>query len=251
MTIYAVGDLHGNLSQFQRVLRLIEADGGPDAQVVWLGDYADRGADVRALIDALIEGRAAGRPWRFVKGNHDRMFRRFVAGETENDLAMVSGASWLNGPVGGLTTLASYGLVPETAPVLERGADGLQKLVRFEMDGQVLDAVGLAEIARERIPAEHIAFLDALELFVETEDLILVHAGLRPGVPLDRQVEDDLVWIRAPFLEDSTDHGKLVVHGHTPVDVPVHMGNRVALDTGAGYGRRRRRRYSRGAMPSC
>jgi len=70
----------------------------------------------------------------------------------------------------------------------------------------------------------------------QTDDLLFVHAGIRPGVPIDAQVEDDLVWIRKPFLEDTRDHGKIVVHGHTPVETPEHHGNRIDLDTGAGYG---------------
>lgn len=66
---------------------------------------------------------------------------------------------------------------------------------------------------------------------------MFVHAGVRPGVPLDAQVEDDLVWIRSPFLEDTRNHGALIVHGHTALDAATHHGNRVNLDTGAGYGR--------------
>ena len=60
---------------------------------------------------------------------------------------------------------------------------------------------------------------------------------IRPGVPLDAQAEDDLLWIRRPFLDDPRDHGALVVHGHTPVDRVTHYGNRLNIDTGAGYGR--------------
>ena len=68
------------------------------------------------------------------------------------------------------------------------------------------------------------------------DDLVLVHAGIRPGVPMAHQTRHDLCWIRDAFLDDRRDHGKLVVHGHTPVDAATHAGNRVNLDTGAAYG---------------
>ena len=66
---------------------------------------------------------------------------------------------------------------------------------------------------------------------------LFVHAGIRPGVPMGEQTEDDLVWIRKGWLEDSSDHGPLVVHGHTALEYPCHHGNRVNLDGGAAYGR--------------
>lgn len=237
MTIYAVGDLHGNLPEFQRALRLITADGGPDAEIVWLGDYVDRGADSRGVIDELVRGRDAGRPWHFLLGNHDRMFRDFMRDGRINDAAIGSGSSWLNRNLGGQTTIASYGLLPDVPPVLDRASNGLESLTRFVLNGVPLEAPELAERARAAVPQSHHDFLQSLVLCHETEDLFFTHAGVRPGLPLDMQIEEDLIWIRHPFLKSKVDHGKLVVHGHTPVDEPLHAGNRVAIDTGAGYGR--------------
>jgi hypothetical protein len=62
-----------------------------------------------------------------------------------------------------------------------------------------------------------------------------VHAGIQPGVPLEDQDPADLMWIRDSFLFDTRDHGVLVVHGHTPVATVEHHGNRLAIDTGAGW----------------
>ena len=87
------------------------------------------------------------------------------------------------------------------------------------------------------IPPEHIDFFNSLDLYHATDDYIFVHAGIRPGVPMAQQSEDDLLWIRKDFLEDPRDHGMLVVHGHTPVDRATHYGNRLNIDTGAGYGK--------------
>lgn len=238
MTIYAIGDLHGQLQEFERAMALIEADGGPGAEVIFLGDYNDRGADTPALLDRLIAGRDAGRNWRFLRGNHDRMFLRFVTEGRLNDAAIRSGKSWLHPALGGLETLAAYGLVPDRPPTLGVDPDsGEERLIWFERDGRPLNTAQLAAEARKAVPQAHLDFLAGTELYHETEAAIFVHAGLRPGVPMARQSEEDLLWIRAGFLDDATDHGKLVVHGHTVVDAPMHMGNRVALDTGAGYGR--------------
>ena len=86
------------------------------------------------------------------------------------------------------------------------------------------------------MPPAHRRWLADLPLFHRRDAAIFVHAGIRPGVPLAAQTEDDLLWIRAPFLEDPRDHGALVVHGHTALDAPSHYGNRLNLDSSAGYG---------------
>ena len=66
--------------------------------------------------------------------------------------------------------------------------------------------------------------------------VLFVHAGIRPGVALADQSQDDKLWIRGEFLDDRRPHPRLVVHGHTHVPAPEHHGNRVNLDSGAGYG---------------
>ena len=92
-------------------------------------------------------------------------------------------------------------------------------------------------MAQAAVPEVHLAFLESLPLIHQTDDLIFVHAGLQLQLPLEAQDTEDLLWIREPFLEDRTDYGKLIVHGHTALDRPQHHGNRVNLDGGAGYGR--------------
>lgn len=118
--------------------------------------------------------------------------------------------------LGGETTLRSYGL--------------------FDINGH--SAKRIQARLLELIPGSHITFLEKLESMVEYDELAFVHAGIVPGVSLSRQLEDDLVWIRDEFLLDTGDHGKLIVHGHSAIHSPTHYGNRVNLDTGAGYFRR-------------
>jgi serine/threonine protein phosphatase 1 len=234
--IYAIGDIHGQKSQLDRALELIADDGGPDAQIVFLGDYTDRGPDSRGIIQTLIDGLDAGKPWHTIKGNHDKMFHDFVTQGAEHDDMIKSGLSWVNARLGGRQTLASYGLDGDPA-FLHPANGGLETLTSYDMDAGTLSAQELVLQARDTVPASHVAFLAHLPLTFETEELLFVHAGIRPGVPMEHQKQEDLIWIRDGWLEDTRDHGKLVVHGHTALEHPEHYGNRVNLDGGAGYGR--------------
>ena len=213
--IYAIGDLHGQLVELDRVLSLIESDGGPDARIVFLGDYIDRGPDSRGVIDRLIAGRDAGRDWITLLGNHDRMFAWFMEDRPRHDPHLFVGYHWLHERLGGVETLGSYGV---------------------EFDGQIR-LEDLHAMAQAAVPRSHVAFLRDLPAMHQTADLAFVHAGIRPGIPLSEQHENDLVWIRQAFNNHAGAHPKLIVHGHTPVDRATHYGNRVNLDTGAGYGR--------------
>lgn len=213
--IYAVGDIHGQLGMLQNALSRIEADGGPDARVVFLGDYVDRGPNSREVLDLLIEGQQAGRNWVMAKGNHDRMMARFVQECEIADKQLPIALNWLNPRLGGRETLASYGVeVTDNDRIYQ-----------------------VHERACAAVPPAHLDFINALPNYHQEGELLFVHAGIRPGIPLPQQSEDDLVWIRQEFLMEAGPHPWLIVHGHTPVDVAEHYGNRINLDAGAGYGR--------------
>lgn len=211
--LYAIGDIHGQLNELMRVLDLIEKDGGPNANVVFVGDYVDRGPDSKGVVQTLMDGVNAGKNWRLIKGNHDRYLCRFLDNQIVHDPATRADLFWFDPRLGGDKTLLSYGVV----------ADDLRPLT--EIHAAAVDAV----------PQAHRDFMAALPLMVTSDDLLFVHAGIRPGVALSDQVEDDLIWIRQPFLEYDQSFGPLVVHGHTALDHPEHVGNRVNLDGGAGY----------------
>jgi len=122
--------------------------------------------------------------------------------------------SWLHPRIGGAETLRSYGVANAgDRPLAPVHAEAL--------------AV---------VPPAHAAFLDACPTLHLAGDCAFVHAGLRPGVALDRQSETDLVWIREPFLSERGSFGPLVVHGHTAIEAATHHGNRLNLDSGAAYG---------------
>ncbi len=215
MTIYAIGDIHGQLEFLFEALDLVAADGGDDAEIVFLGDLVDRGPDSRGVVEHLLRGQADGRRWHVLKGNHDRLFEGFVRRGFQHDPRIKSGLGWLHRRMGGLETLASYGLEGITDPGTEDDMNA----------------------ALQAVPGEHLDFIAGLPLWHRHGALLFVHAGILPGVALAHQSEDDLIWIRAPFLEYTRPHPWLVVHGHTALEQPRHFGNRIDLDAGAGYGR--------------
>ncbi len=233
--IYAIGDIHGQKAMLEHALDLITQDGGPDAHIVFLGDYTDRGPDSAGVIDMLIEGKAAGRNWSFLMGNHDRMFCDYVTNAVEHDPKVKSNISWVNPRLGGAATLASYGMLGE--PHFAHPLHGFEALTHYTRDGNMVSHDKIALEARAAVPQAHLDFLTTLPMTLATEDLIFVHAGLRPNVALEDQDVEDLLWIRDGFLETGYDFGRLVVHGHTALEEPTHFGTRIDIDCGAGYGR--------------
>ncbi len=219
MTCYAIGDIHGQLDLLAGAHALIRADrrrtGDMAAPVVHLGDLVDRGPESAAVIEYIGAGPADGTRWITIRGNHDYMFRLFLQDSPGRDPHLRPDLDWLDPRLGGVETLASYGVAAaDQRPLAEVHAE-----------------------ARARVPAAHLAFLDAALPAVAIGQAFLTHAGVLPGLALDRQEAQDLMWIRQPFLQDTADHGALIVHGHTPEgEEPRHFGNRLSVDTGAAYG---------------
>ncbi|MBS8226117.1 metallophosphoesterase [Vannielia litorea] len=217
MRVYAIGDIHGHLDQLEAVHQHIAADkarvGDPDAPVVHIGDLVDRGPDSAGVIAWLLARVAEGQPFIVLKGNHDRLMAHFLRDPSESD-PLRPDLHWFDSRIGGRTTLASYGI------------EG----TRYR------DTPDLERAARVAVPAAHQAFLEGLPDHWRAPGLFFAHAGIRPGVDLSAQVEEDLVWIREAFLFDTRDHGVLVVHGHTPVKAVTHYGSRLNIDSGAAYG---------------
>lgn len=216
MHIYAIGDIHGHLDLLQGAHDLIAADmarHGP-GPVIHVGDLVDRGPDSCGVIDFLIQGLANGHDWVVLKGNHDRMFTRFLRDPMEPEPGLRADLGWLHPKLGGSSTLGSYGVIGAAdRPIPKVHADAVAA-----------------------VPQTHIDFLSACPTLHHTNDLAFVHAGIRPGVSLDNQTETDLVWIREPFLKETASFGPLVIHGHTAIDKATHYGNRLNLDSSAAYG---------------
>ena len=206
--VYVIGDIHGRSDLLDKMILEIEADlerrPVADGLTVTLGDYVDRGPDSRGVLDRLAYNPF---PTRYIalKGNHEELFEAFLS-----DPKIAS--QWRR--LGGLETLHSYG-VSVAAVMIGRG---------FEEASSAL---------RRAVPEEHLRFLGSLELAVSVGDYFLCHAGVRPGIPLEHQRAEDLLWIRDEFLNSKTSFGKVVVHGHTPTASPEVLPTRINIDTGA------------------
>ncbi|MFN4099879.1 MAG: metallophosphoesterase family protein [Pararhodobacter sp.] len=210
MRTYAIGDIHGHLDLLRAAHDRIAADralvGDAESPLIHVGDLVDRGPDSRGVVEYLLRGQLSGQPWVVLKGNHDRMFTLYLEGR--HDPRLRPDLDYLNPRIGGGTTVQSYGLPPDATP----------------------------EQAAAAVPAGHQAFLEGLPLYHLRGEVLFVHAGICPGVALEDQSAEDLVWIRSPFLEFADPHPWLVVHGHTTLDAAEHYGNRVNIDSGAAYG---------------
>ena len=199
--VYAIGDIHGRLDLLNQLLETIAKDAAdaPGRKVlVTLGDYIDRGPDSAGVIERLstLHSSAAFEDFelRFLKGNHELLLEHFL--ERHRD-----GRMWLG--CGGAETLKSYG------------------------------AKWTVRDAAARIPKRHRRFFSELTLIHREGDYAFAHAGVRPGIALDAQRAQDVLWIRDRFLDATSSFGAVVVHGHTPVDVPDVLDNRIAIDTRA------------------
>ena len=208
--VYAVGDIHGQLGALTTIVEMIRDDAvsaaGSRQVLIFIGDYVDRGLDSRRVIDFLLTDPAPGFEIVFLKGNHDAWLLAFL-----RDAGI--GPAWLD--VGGQATLLSYG-VPVPA--------GLRRAGHLE---------AVREDLARALPPGHKAFLEGLSLLHVEGDYVFVHAGLRPGVAMEAQRERDLLWIREEFTGDRSDHGKIVVHGHSVTERPDVRPNRIGIDTGA------------------
>ncbi len=206
---YAIGDVHGRLDLLKQMLARIEHDdkarGPAKTYLVLLGDLIDRGPDSKGVIDHLLHSPPRFATPVFLKGNHEEFMLSVLEGEDQ----MVG--SWLS--YGGYECAESYGV----------------------SRGWTLNVAPteVADRLREAVPPSHRTFLADMADSFQFGDYLFVHAGIRPGVPLEEQNSKDLRWIREGFLDNRSDHGVMVVHGHTIVEKAEQHPNRIALDTGA------------------
>ncbi|HTZ70821.1 MAG TPA: metallophosphoesterase family protein [Acetobacteraceae bacterium] len=207
--VYVIGDIHGCLDKLVSLHFQIAADLAarpvPYSALLHLGDYVDRGPDSAGVL-WLLAGAVKPPVTRRIdlKGNHEVMMLDALRGHPQ------AAGHWLDN--GGDATLDSYQVRPD---------DHLRP-----------------ELWRAAVPDLHVDWMQRLELMHGEGSYLFVHAGIRPGVPVNAQATDDLLWIREPFLSDRRQRDIVVVHGHTPRPMPDVQENRIGIDTGAAMGGR-------------
>jgi serine/threonine protein phosphatase 1 len=195
--IYAIGDIHGCLDHLKQLLDEVQPDLTRD-RLLFVGDYIDRGPDSKGVVDYILDLRQQYPPENLIclKGNHEAMLLDFLQGKEVNFFLVNGGQSTIEGYWG----------------------SGWERRRKLEL------------------PPEHENFYRELRLTYETPDYIFVHGGLLPGAPLEKQQEEDLLWIRGEFITSQEDFGRRVIFGHTPFRQPLVMPNKIGIDTGAVYG---------------
>jgi serine/threonine protein phosphatase 1 len=205
--VYAVGDIHGCSQELDRLTAAIVRDGEDwigERRLIYMGDYVDRGPDSKGVVDRLLNP-PDGFIVQCLRGNHDQTLLDFLG-----DPAIYM--SWRD--FGARQTLVSYGVTP---PLFDKATALKEARDRFQ----------------DALPGAHRDFFESLALSTTIGDYFFAHAGVRPGVALDEQLPEDLLWARDEFLFSSAEFGKVIVHGHTPATVPVRRRNRIGIDTGA------------------
>lgn len=209
LRVYAVGDIHGCLVELNAMLNLISSDLSQhpvdDYRVIFLGDYQDRGPQSKGVVALLMSLVSTNPRFLCLRGNHDIALPQFVYNPAR------SGPNFFSN--GGNTTLLSYG-------------------VRMDPGPMEVDQVRLIQgFSKAIVNGAHLKFLTSLPYSMVVGDYFFCHAGVRPGVALDKQSEEDLVWIRKPFLDHKKLYNKVIVHGHTALEKVDVQKNRINIDT--------------------
>ena len=187
---FIIGDLHGCRDMLEEMLNIIPWDPQKD-DLIFIGDYIDRGEDSKGVIDILIKLMESSSNVQCLMGNHESLFLDYFYGRNENSFLIN----------GGVATLNSY-----------------------RVNKKIY------------IPPEHISFIGALKTLIELDDYYIVHAGLMPGIEIEKQTIKDKLWIREDFIFSDYNFGKKVIFGHTPFPAPYIDATKIGLDTGAVFG---------------
>lgn len=203
----AVGDIHGQISQLDRMFDLLDRQ-DPTLPLILVGDYIDRGEDSAAVLERVKDvATAAGSRLICLMGNHEDMCLRFLEDPEAN------AALWLRN--GGLQTLASFGIggigQSTRGPGLTRARDDLARCMGDDL----------------------INWLQDLPAHWQSGNVVVVHAGADPALPFSDQKRSSLLWGHKDFARRQRTDGLWVVHGHTIVPAGLSEGGRIAIDTGA------------------
>ena len=206
--LYCIGDIHGRLDLLEELHAQVMQDCAGftgHKTMVYLGDYIDRGSQSSQVLELLITQPLADFECIHLLGNHEQAMLDFLVDPRK-------AAAWLT--FGGQVTLLSYA-VGLGRPMMSQAVE----LLRDELE--------------VKLPQSHLDFLNNCREWYTRDSYCFVHAGIRPGVPMQDQVAGDLLWIREDFTRSREHHEHVVVHGHTISEEVEWKPNRIGIDTGA------------------
>lgn len=247
--LLAVGDIHGYYDKLEDLMNLVRPTSAD--KVIFLGDYIDRGPDSRKVLQYLMDfkKRFPGTDSVFLRGNHEQILLDALAGSRDMGPSFSS--------LRAISRKAEIELDPDAWGIFTANG-GRKTLESYGVrTGYAMDCAA--------IPGEHVEFLMATRFYHEesvdvatqtgtqVQSFLFVHAGIAPGVPLEKQDPMDFLWIREPFLSCKSRYGgKIVVHGHTPtLDVPTRAVHRICLDSGVYLGGSRYSDSAWGKLTCC
>jgi serine/threonine protein phosphatase 1 len=208
--IYAIGDIHGRVDLLDQLHGRISHDAEKyphyNRIIIYLGDYIDRGPASKEVIDQLIDPPLHNFTAIHLRGNHESMLLNFLKDNKNGDLWFMNG---------GLETLLSYHV-----------SLSLLNELNYEK---------LAVALQQKLSLAHLEFFRSLKTHHIEGPYFFCHAGVNPNIPLNEQSEEDLTWIREPFLHSRKNFGKIIVHGHTISQKPTLLANQIGIDTGAVF----------------
>ncbi len=196
--LIAVGDIHGCKNKLKELLDLLSVR--QEDTIIFLGDYIGRGPSSKEVISTLIELREKYKKVFCLLGNHENLLLEYVRSPDELLIPYLR-------QQGIEAFLSSY------------GQEDLSHLHELTF-----------------MPEEHVEFLKNLELYHIEQDYIFVHAGIMPGLPLEKHTAMEFCEVRDMFLDSRVEIGKTVVFGHTPFELPLVAEDKIGIDTGAVYG---------------
>ena len=214
--VFAVGDIHGCKDLLDNIHhKIIKASKNREGEklIIYLGDYVDRGPDIKGTIQTLIDFNPPHFKKIFLLGNHEQMLLEFIS-ESRN-----SPFVWIYN--GGSETLESYGM---------------------DLSNNIDDTVDLTIDKKFRkkfndlIPKSHMDFFNQLIINYTWKDYFFVHAGINPDIPLHMQERETMLWTREKhFFKPTMKYEKIIVHGHTPKEKIEKFPYRINIDTGSFY----------------
>ncbi len=193
---YVFTDIHGQAKQLETILKKINLQS--DDELIFLGDYIDRGPNSKEVIDLLLEIQSKYKS-TFLIGNHEQMLLSYLEG-IDNPLRN----SFLKN--GGKATLDSYRDEQNNLKIPINHVNFFYSLETTHQDNDFF----YVHAGVPNLPLYEIA----------NED----------------KYKNDFLWIRSPFLFSDFIWEKKIIHGHTPMKTVDLQRNRIGLDTGACFG---------------